>query len=45
MKECKYRELVQGFSTGIFICKLLNSPVYCPTDDTKCFNNLNIKDE
>lgn len=46
MKECKYRITVQGLSgTGIFVCKLLNNPVYCPTDDTKCFNTLNIEEE
>ena len=43
MKECKYRVSVQGISNGIFICNLLYSLVYCPTDDTKCFNTLNIE--
>ena len=44
MKECKYREYVQGLSNGIFVCKLLHNPVYCPDDDIKCFNTLNIED-
>lgn len=43
MKKCKYRECVQGLSNGIFVCKLLHSPVYCPTNDIKCF--INIKEE
>ena len=39
MKDCKYRITVQGLDgTGIFICKLLNSPVCCPDDNIKCFN-------
>lgn len=45
MKECKYRTTVQGLPNGIFVCKLLNNPVYCPDDDTKCFNTLNIDEE
>lgn len=45
MKECKYRVSVQGVSNGMFICKLLHSPVYCPDDATKCFNTLNINDD
>lgn len=45
MKYCEHRVTVQGLSNGIFICKLLNSPVYCPDDNTKCFNTLNIEEE
>lgn len=46
MKECKYRFTAQGLPNGIFVCKLLHSPVCCPDDDnTKCFNTLNIEEE
>lgn len=45
MKECKYRVSVQGIFNGIFICNLLHSSAYCPTDDTKYFNTLNIEKE
>lgn len=42
----EYRVTVQELSgTGIFVCKLLNNPVYCPDDDIKCFNTLNIEEE
>ena len=45
MKECKYRVTIQELPNGIFVCKLLHSPVCCPDDNTKCFNILNIKEE
>lgn len=45
MKLCKYREYVQGLPNGIFVCKLLHSPVCCPYDDTEYFNISNIEEK
>ena len=45
MKKCKHRAIIKDLPNGIFVCNLLHSPVCCPTDDTKCFNTLNIEEE